>query len=184
MQGSFAQQMGGGAHHRLLAPSRGRAPHQEVLGGWAARVSRGGGGGLTTGFWRPPEAGPLTRRLSGTGPRARAGGGGGSPQAFGAPLRPGPSPGGYWGQGRAREQGLTTGYWHCITGWGSVWFSLWTPPPGVGSVVCGHRPAEAVLTGGTCWFMAQGAWGRVPTLAPGGSCCLGGGVRGFLSSGR
>ena len=33
---------------------------------------------------------------------------------------------------------------------------------------------------GSCRFMAQGAWGRVPTLAPGGSCWLslgGGGMR-------
>ena len=43
--------------------------------------------------------------------------------------------------------------------------------------MCGHRPAEAGLTGGSCQFMAQGAWGRVPTLAPGGSCwlCVAGG---------
>ena len=43
-------------------------------------------------------------------------------------------------------------------------------PPGAGSVVCGHRPAEVVLMRGSCPFMAQGAWGTVPTLAPGGSC--------------
>ena len=54
-----------------------------------------------------------------------------------------------------RQQGLTTGFWMLTA---------------------------RLIYGGSCQFMAQGTWGRDPTLAPGGSsgklkggCLLGGG---------
>ena len=134
----------------------------------------GGGGCLTTGSWHPLHAGSASP--AGCWQLGRGGGGLASPQVVGGAPQ--------WGVDQVGEPAGT----HART------------PPG-GEVTAdlvnatgadagpGRRPGQGVGGGGgstgqrrlfltgPCQFMARGAQGWVPTLAPGGSwsCCCGGG---------
>ena len=191
---------------RLVSdPAEGRTSVAELVEGvgkGGRQGSAGGGGGrLTTGFWRPPQApgsspggywGPgqrvregLTtgfwpRVVRGGGRAVQEGGGGASPQAFGDPprrraphqevigaraslcARASPQAFGPALSGGARRGAVQAG---SPRGWLSC---AWP------------QASRGCFLWGSCRFMAQGAWGRVPTLAPGGSCWLslgGGGMR-------
>ena len=119
---------------------------QERRLGLRSAVQEGGGGRLTTGFWRPPQA-------------------------------PGSSPGGYWGPGQRVREGLTTGFWPRAVGGGRAGGPFRLVPPGAGSVVHGHRPAEAVSYGAHVgsWPRAHGGGSQLSPPEVLAGCPWGGG---------
>ena len=134
----------GAAHARRLGLRRGADWGCAGAQTWEAQ--EGGGGRLTTGFWRPPQA-------------------------------PGSSPGGYWGPGQRVREGLTTGFWPRAVGGGRAGGPFRLVPPGAGSVVHGHRPAEAVSYGAHVgsWPRAHGGGSQLSPPEVLAGCPWGGG---------
>ena len=146
-QGSAGGGGGGASPQAFGDPPRRRAPHQEVIG---ARASTGGGGGgaphhrlLAT----PPGAGLLTRRLLGPGPAQEGGGGAPHHRLLATPPGAGLLTRRLLGPGPACARGPHHRLLAPRCQGGRAGGPSRLVPPGAGSVVHGHRPAEAVSNG-------------------------------------
>ena len=163
----------------------------------------GGGGCLTTGSWHPTHVDRPPRTVV-TCCRAGGGGGDASPQVLGIPCTPAAPHQqvvGSWAGGGGRPHQKVVGrapQWGVDQVGEPAGTHARTPPGGEVTADLvnatgadagpGRRPGQGVGGGrstgqrrlfltGPCQFMARGARGWVPTLAPGGSwsCCWGGG---------
>ena len=128
------------------------------------------------------QTGAAQGRRLGLRSAVQEGGGGRLTTGFWRPPQaPGSSPGGYWGPGQRVREGLTTGFWPRAVGGGARRGAVQAGSPRGWLSCAWPQASRGCFLRGSCRFMAQGAWGRVPTLAPGGSCWLslggGGGMR-------
>ena len=178
-QGSAGGGGGGGApHHRLLATPPGAGLlTRRLLGPGPAQEGGGGGAPHHRLLATPPGAGLLSRRLLGPGPAQEGGGGAPHHRLLATPPGAGLLTRRLLGPGPACARGPHHRLLAPRCQGGRAGGPSRLVPPGAGSVVHGHRPAEAVSNGAHVgsWPRAHGGGSQLSPPEVLAGCPWGGG---------